>query len=58
MIEQSKQTVIVADSTKIGVVTPALICPISNIHMLITDQRASDKAIAPFVQRGIDVRRV
>jgi len=58
MIEQSKQTVVVADSTKIGVVTPALICPISNIHMLITDERASDKAVAPFIQRGIDVHRV
>jgi len=49
---------VVADSTKIGIVTPALICPISNVHMLITDSRASDKAIAPFLERGIDVKRV
>ena len=58
MIEQSKQTIVVADSTKIGVVTPALICPISNVHMLITDSRASDKAVAPFFERGIQVKRV
>ncbi len=58
MIEQSRQTIVVADSTKIGVVTPALICPISNVHMLITDVRASDKAVAPFSERGIQVQRV
>jgi len=58
MIHQSKQTIVVADSTKIGVVTPALICPISDVHMLITDTRASDKAIAPFLEHGIKVERV
>jgi DeoR family transcriptional regulator of aga operon len=58
MIQQAKQTVVVADSSKIGIVNPALICPLSSIHMLITDTRATDKAIAPFVERGIDVRRV
>ena len=58
MIHQAKQTVVVADSSKIGIVTPALICPISNIHVLITDVRATDKAIAPFIERGIEVQRV
>jgi DeoR family transcriptional regulator of aga operon len=58
MVQQSKQTIVVADSSKIGVVTPALICPISNIHVLITDTRASDKAIEPFLNRGIEVQRV
>jgi DeoR family transcriptional regulator, aga operon transcriptional repressor len=58
MIQQAKQTIVVADSSKIGIVTPALICPISNIHMLITDNRATDKAIAPFLERDIEVQRV
>jgi DeoR family transcriptional regulator of aga operon len=58
MIQQAKQAIVVADSSKIGMVTPALICPISDIHMLITDTRASDKVIAPFLERGIEVRRV
>jgi DeoR family transcriptional regulator of aga operon len=58
MIQQSKQAVVVADSTKIGIVTPALICPISGVHMLITDTNATDKAIAPFLERGIKVQRV
>jgi DeoR family transcriptional regulator of aga operon len=58
MIHQAKQTVVVADSSKIGIVNPALICPISEVHVLITDTRATDKAIAPFLERGIEVRRV
>jgi DeoR family transcriptional regulator of aga operon len=58
MIQQSKHIVVVADSTKIGVVTASLICPIANINMMITDTDATDKVIAPFVERGIDVRRV
>jgi DeoR family transcriptional regulator of aga operon len=58
MIQQAKQTIVVADSSKIGMVTPALICPISDVDILITDKRASDKSIAPFLERGIDVQRV
>jgi DeoR family transcriptional regulator, aga operon transcriptional repressor len=58
MIHQAKQTIVVADSTKIGIVNPALICPISNVHMLITDTRATDKAVAPFLERGVEVQRV
>jgi len=58
MIHQATQTVVVADSSKIGIVTPALICPISDVQMLITDTRASDKALAPFMERGIEVRKV
>lgn len=57
MIQQARQTIVVADSSKIGVVTPALVCPISDIHVLITDGRASDKALARFVERGIQVKK-
>ena len=58
MIQQAKQVVVVADSSKIGVVTAALISPISSVHVFITDTRASERAIAPFRERGVDVRRV
>lgn len=58
MIQQAKQTVVVADSSKIGTVTPALICPISDVHMLITDTNASNNMVAPFLDRGIQVKRV
>ena len=58
MIHQAKDRIVVADSSKLGIVTPALVCPVSEIHMLITDTRATDKAVAPFVERGIEVKRV
>lgn len=58
MVKQAKQTIVVADSSKLGVVAPALVCPISDIHVLITDDDATDAAIAPFAERGIEVRRV
>lgn len=57
MIRQAKKAIVVADSSKLGAVTPALVCPISDIHMLITDTRASDKTVANFTERGIEVRR-
>ena len=58
MIHQAKKAIVVADSSKLGAVTPALVCPISDIHMLITDTRASDKSVALFTECGIEVRRV
>ena len=58
MVRQAKKTIVVTDSSKLGAVTPALVCPVSDIHMLITDTRASDKAVALFAERGIEVRRV
>jgi DeoR family transcriptional regulator, aga operon transcriptional repressor len=58
MVRQAKKSIIVADSSKLGAVAPALVCPVSDIHMLITDTRASDKTVATFTERGIEVRRV
>ena len=58
MIRQAKKTIVVADSSKLGSVSPALVCPISDIHMIITDTRASDKTVALFKERGIEVCRV
>ena len=58
MIRQSKKVIVVADSSKLGAVTPALVCPISDVHILITDTRASDKTVALFTERGIEVHRV
>ena len=57
MIRQAKQTIVVADSSKLGAVTPALICSISSIHTLITDTRASEEAVAILRERGIEVLR-
>jgi DeoR family transcriptional regulator, aga operon transcriptional repressor len=58
MVQQAKTRIVVADSTKLGALTPAFVCPISDIHVLVTDTRASDKTVAPFIERGIEVKRV
>ncbi|MGD0939228.1 MAG: DeoR/GlpR family DNA-binding transcription regulator [Terracidiphilus sp.] len=57
MLNQSKQVIITADSSKIGKVSPAFICPVNEFHILITDTGASDEAVAPFEKQGIRVIR-
>jgi DeoR family transcriptional regulator of aga operon len=57
MIKQSKQVIVVADSSKIGKVGPAFLCPSSDIHVLITNSGASAESLAPFERQGIRVIR-
>src|SRR5271167_4774032 len=58
MLKQAKQVIVTADSSKLGKVSPAFICPLSEVHKLITDTGATDDAIEPFVRLGIEVSRV
>jgi len=58
MLKQSKQVVVTADSSKLGKVSPAFICPASEIHVLITDTGATAEAVAVFESQGIRVLRV
>lgn len=57
MLRQARQKIIVADHRKIGAVGTALIRPVEDIDILITDKGATDEAIAPFIAKGIEVRR-
>lgn len=57
MIKQSKQVIVTADSSKLGKVSPAFICPANGIHILITDSGATAETIAPFERHGITVIR-
>ena len=57
MLKQSKQVIVAADSSKLGKVSPAFICPAHEIHILITDTGATAEAIAPFERQGISVIR-
>ncbi len=57
LVGQARQRVVVADRSKLGRVVRCLICPTSEVHMLITDREASDADIAPFADAGIEVRR-
>ncbi len=58
MVQQAKQRIVVADHTKLGVVNPHRICTLKEIELMITDSGAMDEAIAPFVAKGIEVKRV
>ena len=54
MSRRAKQVIIVADSSKVGMTSPAVICPVSDIDILITDDGVSDDAVNAF--RRSDVR--
>ena len=57
MLKQSKQVIVVTDSSKLGNISPAFICPVSDIHVLITNSGVSNETIAPFERQGIRVIR-
>ena len=57
MMRHARRKVIVADHRKLGAIASALICPIDGVDILITDRGASDESVAPFVAKGIEVRR-
>lgn len=57
MMRQARQRIVVADHRKIGVIGTALIWPMRDIDILITDKGARDEDIAPFTAKGVDVRR-
>jgi DeoR family transcriptional regulator of aga operon len=58
MLKQAKQVIVAADSSKLGKVSPAFICPASEIHILITDTGATAEMVAPFERQGTHVIRV
>jgi DeoR family transcriptional regulator of aga operon len=55
MVAQAKTIIAVMDSSKLGEVKPALICPIRQIQTLITGVEATEEALAPFRAAGIEV---
>jgi DeoR family transcriptional regulator, aga operon transcriptional repressor len=55
MIRNAKRVIVVADSKKIGNVSPALICPLSDIHVLVTDTDLPEKTHQELLDRGIEV---
>jgi DeoR family transcriptional regulator, aga operon transcriptional repressor len=55
MLRNAKKVIVVADSKKIGHVSPALICPISAIHVLVTDSGIPKDVHEELLGRGIEV---
>ena len=58
MVRQAKQVIVVADSSKIGMISPALICPASDIDILVTDSSIAREALEGFRSNGIEVYAV
>lgn len=52
---QAKQTIVVADSSKIGMVSPSLICPTKQIHKVITDEGIDSAMLKAFRAVGVEV---
>lgn len=55
MMQQARQKIVVAHHQKIGKTGNSLICPVSEIEILITDKKTPAKIIAEFTKKGIKV---
>jgi DeoR family transcriptional regulator of aga operon len=58
MLRQARQKIIVADHHKIGVTGTALICPVGEINMFITNKGATDKMVGPLAEMDVKITRV
>jgi DeoR family transcriptional regulator of aga operon len=58
MLKEAPYRVIVADSGKFNVTCTALICPLDEINLLITDKRATKAMLAPLLNLGVKVQTV
>ncbi|MGC2401695.1 MAG: DeoR/GlpR family DNA-binding transcription regulator [Acidobacteriaceae bacterium] len=55
MVRQAQQVIVVADSSKIGQTSPAVVCPIHEIDLIITDDGVSEDASRAFAAKGVRV---
>jgi DeoR family transcriptional regulator, aga operon transcriptional repressor len=53
MVRQAKQVVVVADSSKMGHNSPAVVCPLSRIDLIITDDGVSQDAVKAFAEKNV-----
>ena len=53
--KQAEMLVILADSSKIGAHSNFIFSPLEGVDILITDEKADEKAIAEFERQGIEV---
>ena len=53
-----KQIVVVADSSKMGLVSPAVVCAPEEIDLLITDNGISEETAKAFAAAGVKVMAV
>lgn len=58
MVKLARRRIAVVDHSKFGIVAGWRICPIEDLHLLITDTGATDEMVEPFRRAGVEVRRV
>ena len=58
MVRQAKQVIVLADSSKVAMISPALICPVADIDILITDSGITPEALGGFKANGVQVLAV
>ncbi len=58
MVKQAREVIVVADSSKLGMVSPAVICNPREIDLLITDAGIDPGTVAAFAAAGIRVTAV
>jgi DeoR family transcriptional regulator of aga operon len=58
MVRQAREIIVVSDSSKMGMVSPSVICSPREIDLLITDDGIADDTIAAFEAAGVRVMTV
>lgn len=58
MARQAQQRIVVADSSKVGHVSPAVVCAAKEIDILLTDTGISEDIAARFREKGVKVLAV
>lgn len=56
MCRRARQVIVVADSSKLQMTSPAVICPVADIDVLVTDDGILDTAMSAFKKAQIEVR--
>lgn len=55
MSRRSHQVIVVADSSKVGMISPAVICPVADIDTLVTDDGIDAEAVEAFRAARVNV---
>ena len=58
MARQARQVIVVADSSKMGLVSPAVVCAPKEIDLLITDNGISEETANEFAAGGVKMLAV
>lgn len=55
MMEYSQQVIVVADSTKFGIVSLLNVCNFNKINMIITDSKLNEKTKGKYFELGVEI---